>query len=333
MTDEGWLPPDQIATRKWPVVGERAPAVDAPAEWPLEVAGLVARPLKIALAELDAEAEELVMDVHCVTRWSHRGMRFGGVPLARVLERAGVADGASHVRFLAWSERDHDTGLPLDVAVASCWLVRTANGAPLPREHGGPLRVVTVGRYFYKSLKWLRRVELLDAPHLGYWERTDGYHDNADPWPGDERYVGGNLTDAELERLRAGTNLARWHGRTVRRADLRGWRPATRSLGRLQLKRCDLREADLRGADLAGANLTLSDLRGADLRGADLRGSDLEGADLRGADLREADLTWAALTAATFVGEGLAAQVRGMRWEGVTGLLEDQEAWLRAEAP
>ena len=314
-----WLPPEQIATRKWPVVGERAPAADAPAraDWTLEVvAGGASRTLDWAQL-LALPQREVVTDVHCVTRWSHRAMRFVGTPLAEVVD---PVDGATSVHFTAWSARGHDSSLPVEVALASSWLVHATEDGPLSVEHGGPLRVVTTGRYFYKSLKWLRRVELRDTHALGYWERTDGYHDNADPWPGDERYVGGSLAPKRLEALRTATDFGRWRGQTVRTADLRDWAPATLDLRDLRLKNCDLRGARLAGADLRGANLTLSDLRDADLRGADLRDADLEGARFDRADLRDADLRHTALTATRFDD----ARVQRLRWDGATGVLESQ---------
>lgn len=325
-----WLPPDQIATTGWPVVGERAPSAAAPAEWPLVIDGLVARPLSIAPERWRGFAERLVMDVHCVTRWSHQAMQFTGLPLARLLTEADPLPTARFVRFEAWSDRGHDTTLPLPAAAALSWIAHSAQGAPLEAAHGGPLRAITQGRYFYKSVKWLRRIELLAGDPLGYWERVDGYHNEADPWPGDQRYVTGNLTGLELDRFREATRFRRWHGKTIRRAPLAGWAPATRTLGPLALKGCDLRGAQLAGCDLAGANLSLSDLSGADLQGADLRGADLEGARFIGADLRGADLRDTFLTATAFFDATAAARVEGARFAGAQGMLESLAAWLSA---
>jgi DMSO/TMAO reductase YedYZ molybdopterin-dependent catalytic subunit len=332
---EGWLPPDQTPTRKWPVVGERAPS---PAALDLESAtveftGLVVRPRVILVRELIARGtQRLEMDVHCVTRWSHRAMCFLGLPLATLLDEVGVSPEATYVRFTAWSERDHDTGLPLEVARRDTWLVHGTDAGPLEIAHGFPLRTVTPGRYFYKSLKWLRRVELLAAPAPGYWERADGYHENADPWPGNERYVSGSVPPETLARFRAATDFAPYAGRTLRGLDLRGWRPAATDLRGLKLKDCDFRGADLSGLDLRGANLTMGNLRGADLRDADLRDADLEGAWLAGADLRGADLRGAFLTAASLVEGDTAARVDAARFAGASGLLEAQRAFLVGQA-
>lgn len=329
--DLAWLPPDQVPTRKWPVVGEKQPLAEAldPATWSLRIEGAVAHPQTFDAAAVAAwPAEAFTLDVHCVTRWSRRAMTFEGRRLAELLDAAQPTPAACTVRFVAWSARDHDTTLPLAEALARCWLVHRAEGAPLPVSHGGPLRVVTEGRYFYKSLKWVRRIEILTEHRLGYWEREDGYHDGADPWPGDQRYLSGSLKPAARERFLAATDLAPWRTTTLRRVDLAGWRPASRDLRDLKLKGCDLRGAQLAGCDLRGINLSLSDLRGADLRGADLRGADLEGAWLQGADLRQADLSAAALTATTFVADGQGARLEGAVLRDATGLLEDQADYV-----
>lgn len=334
------LPPGQTLTRKFPVVGERAPlaaALDL-AAWRLVVDGLVERPLALTWPDyLALPQSDRPADLHCVTGWSRLDCRLTGVPLATLLERAGVRAGARFVRFEAWSERDHDTSLPLDFARADVWLVHAIDGAPLAVEHGYPLRTVAPGRYFYKSLKWLRRIELLAADRLGYWERESAYHNVGDPWPGDQRFTTGSVDPEEFARLRAAADFAPWRlpRRVLLGVDLAGWRPAGRDLSGLRIKASDLSGADFTGCDLAGINLSLCNLRGARLAGVSLAGADLEGADLAGADLSGADLSGAALSATRFFadledGSRLAARVEGLRLAGASGLLEDQEAFLAA---
>jgi DMSO/TMAO reductase YedYZ molybdopterin-dependent catalytic subunit len=328
------LPPGQTATQKFPVVGEQTPSPEALdlEGWRLAVDGLVERPLTFTHPEILALPQgERVADIHCVTSWSHLGMRLQGVPLAAVLERAVPRPEARFVRFEAYSSRRHDTSLPLKLALADTWLVHSRDGEPLTPEHGWPLRTVTPSRYFYKSLKWVHRIELLAEDRLGYWERESDYHNDAAPWPGDQRFVSGSLPPEKLRALREAASYVPYRGpkKVVVGADLRGWEPGTRDLGDLHLKNCDLRAARLAGADLRGANLSLSDLRGADLAGADLRGADLEGANFAGADLTGADLRDTFLSAARFFDEEGRARVAGLRREGGRGLLEDQEAFLR----
>lgn len=329
------LPPGQTLTRRFPVVGERAPSAALTlADWRLEVSGLVETTLSLSLAAVHALPQsERIVDIHCVTGWSRQGVRLTGTPLSVVLDHAGVQSAARFVRFVAYSDRSHDTSLPLALARQDTWLVHSIDGAPLSPSHGFPLRTVTPSRYFYKSLKWLHRIELLAADRLGYWERESAYHNNADPSPGDQRYTSGGTSPRVIRAFLAARDYAAW--RTPRRlilsANLRLWSPATTELGAIQLKDCDLRGVDLSGADLRAANLTRCDLRGARLVGAQLCGADLEGADLSGADLTGADLSGAFLSAARFfVPGGSAAIVTGLRLTGADGLLEDQEAWLRA---
>ncbi|PYV18244.1 MAG: sulfite oxidase-like oxidoreductase, partial [Acidobacteria bacterium] len=53
------------------------------------------------------------------------------------------------------------------------------DGAPLAPEHGGPLRLVVPKLYGWKSAKWARGLEFLEADRRGYWEER-GYHDRGD---------------------------------------------------------------------------------------------------------------------------------------------------------
>ena len=324
------MPPGQALTRKFPVVGEKTPDPRAPSAsaWCLEVDGRVEVPLRLSLSDLEGFGRsEREVDLHCVTGWSRLGNRISGFPLAAVLAPARVEPAARFVRFVASSPRGHDTSLPLAVALADTWIVDRFDGELLSLEHGGPLRTVTPSRYFYKSLKWLSRIELLEDDRLGYWERESSYHNVGDPWAGDQRFTSGSIEPEELARFRATPSFAAW--RTPRRVllglDLRDWRPRSVDLRGLQLKNCDLSGAQLANCDLRDSNLSLSVLRGADLRAARLAGADLEGCDFRGADLRDANLTETALSAARF-GD---ARVAGMLWDGAQGLLESEEEWLR----
>jgi hypothetical protein len=327
------LPPGQALTRKFPLVGERDDdAVPPLAAWRLEIGGLIEPAFQLTWdAFLALPQRELTADIHCVTGWTHLGMRFTGVPLSDLLAGSRILPDARFVRFAAYSARSHDTSLPLDLALQDTWLVHAFDGRPLTPEHGGPLRTVTPSRYFYKSLKWVHRIEFLAEDRPGFWERESLYHNNADPWPGNERYATGSHAPEEIERFRNAPSYAPYRGlrKLLLGVDLRGWSPATRDLGDLHLKDCDLRGARLAGADLRGSNLTRCRFEGADLSGADLRGADLEGATFVGADLTGADLRGAFLSAARFADEGRSAKIDGLRWSEDAELLEDQERFLR----
>ena len=334
------LPPGQVETRKFPLVGEKiapAAALD-PSRWRLVVEGRVRRPFALTLDEVRAfPREQRRVDIHCVTGWSQFAMTFEGFPLARLLERSEPLPDARFIRFEAYSDRRHDTSLPLELAREDTWLVHGVDGQPLTPEHGFPLRTLTPSRYFFKSLKWLHRIELLTEDRLGFWERNSSYHNEADPWAGDQRFTTGSLEPQKLERFRSARSFDRWRGerKVMIGLDLRDWEPLDRDLRELHLKSCDLSGARLAGVDLRHANLSLCNLRGADLRGANLYGADVEGADFVDADLRDVDLRDSYLSATRFVevvdGAQHAARVEGMRWSGAHGVIEDQEAFLLAQ--
>ncbi|MFQ5522389.1 MAG: pentapeptide repeat-containing protein [Acidimicrobiia bacterium] len=326
----GALPPGQIETRRFPVVGERAPSeeLDHPAAWRLTIHGLVERELTLSFDEyLALSHRNLTCDLHCVTGWTRLDTTWRGVPAAELLEKARPLPEARFVSFIAYSEHDHHTSLPLDLVLESSWLVHTFEGEPLAVEHGGPVRVVTPGRYFYKSLKWVKEIELLAEDRLGWWETNSAYHNVGDPWAGDQRFTTGSIRPQQLERFLNAPSYDKYRGRVMLGLDLRRWRPASRDLSRLYLKNCDLRGVDLSGADLAESNLSLSNLSGASLAGADLSGSDLEGADFSGADLRGADLSGTALTATRFDG----ALVEKANFSGAWGLVESQQRYLTVQ--
>ncbi|MBI5880204.1 MAG: molybdopterin-dependent oxidoreductase [Chloroflexi bacterium] len=312
------LSPNQSLTLKFPVVGEREPAPFTPAEWRLSVDGLVRTRLQLSLEDfLRLPAVERSWDTICVTGWTHLDHRWTGVPLSTLLNQAGPLRDARFVRFAAYSRRKHDTSLPLDYALEHVILAHAVDGAPLDRAHGGPVRSVCHGKYFYKSLKWLRQIELLAEDRLGFWERTSAYHNHADPWA-EERYDPRPMDGAEFARRIAAKDFsdcaaimddkfAQWRGVDLSGLNLRG----------AQIKACELSGALLRGADARSANFTRSTFTGADLRDADLSNADLEGADLRGADLRGADLRGAFLTVAQFAHLYRPARVDGAHFRRV----------------
>jgi DMSO/TMAO reductase YedYZ molybdopterin-dependent catalytic subunit len=293
------LPPgQQLASRgKWPQVGEKTPA-GLPDRWRVEVGGLVAQPHGFDLAGLASlPRTEQAVDIHCVTRWSKPGMRFGGVLLADLLDPCGPLPEAKFVRFVAYGPRNHDTSLPLHEAIALRTIVAwEIDGEQLAIEHGGPVRVVTPERYFYKSLKWLHRVELTARDQLGFWEREAGYHNTADPWR-EERYLAPALSRLTVREVLKTRNFA---GRELRSIDCRGHDLAGLDARDAILRDADFRDCPLAGARFDGANLSNSRFAGADLRGASFERADVEGADFAGADLRDADFRGASLFGATF---------------------------------
>lgn len=230
-------------------------------------------------------------------------MEFRGVRLLELLEPVGIPDSIRFVSLVAQSERDHSTSLPLSVIRELDPLLSThAAGQPLTTEHGGPLRVVVPGRYFYKSLKWVRRIELLNEDRLGYWESQAGYHNGANPW-NEERFLAADLDLQAVRQLLATRDFRGLDLRGIAAGglDLQGLLATGAKLRDAHFESADLRRGCFDGANLSGAHLQRADLRGAsfcsdstaavaDLEGADFRGADLRGAIFRGASLFGATL-------------------------------------------
>jgi DMSO/TMAO reductase YedYZ molybdopterin-dependent catalytic subunit len=87
------------------------------------------------------------------------------------------------------SHTGYTTNLPLaDVRDDKAWVVWEFEGLPLHVEHGGPARLLVPHLYFWKSAKWVSRLELMDHDEPGFWEQN-GYHDRGDPWL-EQRYQG-----------------------------------------------------------------------------------------------------------------------------------------------
>jgi hypothetical protein len=301
-------------------------------QWRLCITGAVAQPQTWTYDEFTSLPQvEVQYDIHCVTRWSRLGCRWRGVAFATVAALAAPTLAARFVQFIAYSQRQHDSSLPLRVCLhEGVLLAWEMDGEPLGVPHGYPLRVVAPSRYFYKSVKWVREIRFVAHDVLGYWERAGGYHNNADFWC-EERYVSGNLSPQQLARLRSTADFRPYQNQVLVSLDLRQVNFRGAAMAGVQLKNCTLTGSNLQGADLRGANLTNSDLQGVDLRGADLSDADLEGVLFMGADLRDCSMLRARLAAAEFWRPGLPpARVAGLALRGaaVDDLLEDQQAFL-----
>ena len=165
------LPPGQRARHNFPRFGlpafaSRWPQV--PAAPTLSVGGEVTEPLTVDAQELATLARRTQRsDLHCVTTWSALGLRWSGVGFRDFYEqiivpRARPGAGCSYVLFRGFD--GFRTSLPLEDALASDVLIADElDGAPLPLEHGAPLRLVAPAHYAYKSLKHLSAIEMRSA--------------------------------------------------------------------------------------------------------------------------------------------------------------------------
>jgi DMSO/TMAO reductase YedYZ molybdopterin-dependent catalytic subunit len=184
--DPARLPPGQYLTEKWPVLhAGSVPAVDL-ATWDLRVFGEVEEPVRLTWEELQAlPSREITVDIHCVTRWSRFDTRFRGVHWSELEKLVRPKPSARFV--LAHAEQGFTSNVPLEAIEADdALLAYEADGKPLTPDHGRPLRLVVPSRYFWKSAKWLRGLELRATDEPGFWERY-GYHNDAD-YTKEERY-------------------------------------------------------------------------------------------------------------------------------------------------
>jgi DMSO/TMAO reductase YedYZ molybdopterin-dependent catalytic subunit len=184
--DPDRLPPGQYLTEKWPVLhAGTVPDTDLET-WDFRIFGEVENPITLSWEEFTAlPSREITIDIHCVTRWSRFDTSFKGVHWS---ELARLVQPKPSARFVvAHAEQDFTANVPLAALEdEEALLAYEADGEPLTPEHGWPLRLVIPRRYFWKSAKWLRGIELLDHDEPGFWERL-GYHNEADYWK-EERY-------------------------------------------------------------------------------------------------------------------------------------------------
>jgi DMSO/TMAO reductase YedYZ molybdopterin-dependent catalytic subunit/glyoxylase-like metal-dependent hydrolase (beta-lactamase superfamily II)/rhodanese-related sulfurtransferase len=184
----------------------RTPVLDATV-WRLHVGGLVDHTLRLDLDDLiQMPSETLVATLECAgngrtgfdppvagEQW-HLGAvstaEWTGVPLAAVLDRAGVRPDAVEVLFrgadggLVDGARDvrFERSLPLGEARRSGAVLAFAmNGDALPVQHGAPVRVIVPSWYAVTSVKWLTDIELIGTPFVGYFQAERYVYDCDDP--------------------------------------------------------------------------------------------------------------------------------------------------------
>ena len=331
---ENRLPPNQQLLKgdRWPIVGEsidQVTGLPADTHWSVSVSGLVESPSSFSLDELrqfGLEARQL--DIHCVTRWSRYDMQFSGVPLSRIIEHCKSKSGAHYISFVARTGRGHSSSMPLALALKlDAFLALEYEGQPLPAEHGGPVRVIMPGKYFYKSVKWVERIELLADDRLGYWESDAGYHNEADPWK-EQRYIAASISKQEAAKLIESLDF--------RGRDLLGLSAVDRELAGLQaqdamLRDADFRRANLKDADFAGANLSNAHFQDSQLSGASFAGADLDGADFSGADLRGCNLNVGSMFGTTFQSTDADGQLRTAKINSETSIDESKLGGLTEE--
>jgi DMSO/TMAO reductase YedYZ molybdopterin-dependent catalytic subunit len=178
------LPPGQYAERGFPVL-TAGPTPDVSlAEWRFRIDGMVAESREWTWEQFRAlPFEEVPCDIHCVTKWSKLGTSFGGVSVDTLLDEAEPLGAYA----TAYSYGGYTTNLAVeDLTDGKAWVVWEHDGEALPREHGGPARLLVPHLYFWKSAKWVAGLRVMDHDEPGFWEQN-GYHNRGDPWK-EERY-------------------------------------------------------------------------------------------------------------------------------------------------
>jgi DMSO/TMAO reductase YedYZ molybdopterin-dependent catalytic subunit len=183
----GLVPPGQYIVDDFPVLtAGPTPDVDLD-EWDFtivdESGAQLARWTWPELVGLPAE--DITVDIHCVTKWSKLGTHWRGVSIDVLLDEIDTA--AEFV--LAFCDGGYTTNLPLaDALDGQAWVAYGFEGEDLEPEHGGPARLLVPHLYFWKSAKWVRGLQLRAEDDPGFWESV-GYHNYGDPWR-EQRYWG-----------------------------------------------------------------------------------------------------------------------------------------------
>ncbi len=186
-TRDDRLPPGQHMVNNWPVLDLGVHPELPLDQWTLTVSGLVEHPFTWTWEQfLDQPQVELVTDFHCVTTWSTFDNAWKGVLFKHIMQVAKPRPEAKFVFFTSYD--NYSTNLPLEACDDDdVLLIQRWNGKPLPKEHGGPVRVHVPKRYAWKGAKWVKEISFLENDKPGYWE-VRGYSNTALPWD-EDRYA------------------------------------------------------------------------------------------------------------------------------------------------
>lgn len=194
---EGRLPPGQSLTQKFPVLHYGPVPHFNPAVWDFRVWGEVENEVRWTWDMFnDLPRTKIVMDLHCVTRWSKFDTEWEGVSIKTLVDKGLIKIKPSAKFVVEHAEYGYTTNLPVEVILQDNFLLATHfDGQPLSPDHGYPLRGVVgaiPGRddlkdpYLWKGAKWIRGLEFVTEDRPGFWEQA-GYHNEADIWK-EERF-------------------------------------------------------------------------------------------------------------------------------------------------
>ena len=178
------IPPSQKPTDRWPVLDLGVQPEIPLDSWSLTLSGMVEKPQMFSWDQfMGLPQAEDVSDFHCVTTWSRMDNHWIGVKFSTLAEYCRPQPEATFVYIKAYD--GYSTNLPLEEAMKyDVLLVHSWEGLPLPKEHGGPVRMITPQLYAWKGAKWIGEIAFRDHDELGYWEKR-GYSNTAEPWLND----------------------------------------------------------------------------------------------------------------------------------------------------
>lgn len=181
------LPPGQRLVEKWPVLDIGIQPDVSKGSWQLTIDGAVENPIVWDWNSFAGQPQtSYVSDIHCVTTWSRYDNSWEGVSSTHLLDIVKPKPEAKHLIFHSYDGYTTNVTLDVfrdeDVLLAHSW-----EGASLTREHGAPVRVIIPKWYFWKSAKWIQRIEFSAVDQPGFWE-VRGYNNEGNPW-NEDRYA------------------------------------------------------------------------------------------------------------------------------------------------
>ncbi|NJN43733.1 MAG: sulfite oxidase-like oxidoreductase [Anaerolineae bacterium] len=190
--EEGRLPPGQSLTQKFPVLHYGPVPRFDPSTWDFRIYGEVEQEKKWTWDEFNKlPRTKVMMDLHCVTRWSKFDTEWEGVSVKTLIDEGLLKLKPTAKYVVEHAEYGYTTNLPVDVVLQPNFLLATHyDGQPITPDHGYPLRGV-IGAipdrkdlaepYLWKGAKWIRGLQFTTNDHPGFWEQA-GYHNEADIW-------------------------------------------------------------------------------------------------------------------------------------------------------
>jgi DMSO/TMAO reductase YedYZ molybdopterin-dependent catalytic subunit len=186
------LPPGQSLTNKFPVLHYGPTPHTDLKTWDFRVFGLVEEEKMWNWQEFnELPRTKIMMDLHCVTRWSKFDTNWEGVSVKTLIDEGFIQPKPEAQFVVQHCEYGYTTNTPLELILQDNFLLATHyEGQPIPLEHGWPLRGLigsfadrseAKSAYLWKGGKWLRGLEFRATDKLGFWENA-GYHNEADPW-------------------------------------------------------------------------------------------------------------------------------------------------------